>query len=233
MAFYDELADWWPLLSAPKDYEGEASHYWEIMSRRPVRTILELGCGGGNNASHLKRHASMTLTDASPRMLDVSRQLNPTCEHVAGDMRSIRLGRTFDAVFVHDAIMYMSTQEDLLAVMRSAAAHLEPGGLGLFVPDFTRETFKAGTECGGHADGVRGLRYLEWTHRPTRETFAVDMTFVLCDGGSIRLEHERWVEGLFDRTTWRALMSKAGFETEIVAARPDIEVGEVFVGIRR
>ena len=30
-------------------------------------------------------------------------------------MRNVRLGRTFDAVFVHDAIMYMTTEVDLRA----------------------------------------------------------------------------------------------------------------------
>lgn len=235
MLMYDSLADWWPLLSAPEDYEIEAAHYWAIMSSRAsVATILELGCGGGNNASFLKRHATMTLTDLSPAMLEVSRGLNPECEHVQGDMRTLRLGRSFDAVFVHDAIMYLSTREDLLAAMRTAAAHLEPGGIGVFVPDCTRETFISGTNCGGHADASgRGLRYLEWVRKPTRETFNVDMTYVLCDtDGSIRIEHERWVEGLFSRKTWLELMREAGFEAEVVAARADKEVGEVFVGRR-
>jgi hypothetical protein len=48
---------------------------------------LELGCGGGNNASFLKQHFQMTLTEVSPRMLDQSRHLNQECEHVTGDMR--------------------------------------------------------------------------------------------------------------------------------------------------
>lgn len=236
-SFYTDLADWWPLLSAPEDYRIEAAHYWDIMSaQRPVDTILELGCGGGNNASFLKQHAAMTLTDVSAAMLDVSRRLNPECEHVEGDMRTLRLERTFDAVFLHDAIMYLATREDLLAAMRTAAAHLEPGGLAVLVPDCTRETFTSGTDSGGRDDEStgRGLRYLEWRHRPTRERFTVDMTFVLCEAdGTIRIEHERWLEGLFDRATWLALMDEAGFDAEIVPARADMEVGEVFAGRRR
>ena len=49
------------------------------------RTVLELGSGGGNNASHLKAQFRMTLVDRSPGMLAVSRALNPECEHVEGD----------------------------------------------------------------------------------------------------------------------------------------------------
>ena len=36
----------------------------------------------------------MTLVDLSEEMLAVSRELNPECEHLQGDMRTLRLGRT-------------------------------------------------------------------------------------------------------------------------------------------
>jgi len=50
------------------------------------------------------------LVDKSPGMLEVSRALNPECEHVEGDMRTVRLGREFDLVFVHDAVAYMAKE---------------------------------------------------------------------------------------------------------------------------
>ena len=82
---YSELASWWPLLSEPAHYAEEAAFYRRVLIDacvRPPKTLLELGCGGGNNASHLKAHFSMTLVDLSPSMLTVSRALNPECEHV-------------------------------------------------------------------------------------------------------------------------------------------------------
>ena len=113
---YSELADWWPLLSRPADYEEEAHIFRETIiqnSKRPPKTMLELGSGGGNNASFLKRYFAVTLVDLSADMLRVSRNLNPECEHIQGDMRSIRLERTFDIIFIHDAIGYMSTRAQL------------------------------------------------------------------------------------------------------------------------
>ena len=85
LKLYDELAEWWPLLSHPDDYEEEANVFIDAIkahSRRDVRAVLELGSGGGNNASYLKQHWQMTLVDLSPGMLDVSRKLNPECEHI-------------------------------------------------------------------------------------------------------------------------------------------------------
>ncbi len=100
--FYGELAAWWPLISPPEDYEEEAAFAAALLASAsiPVHEVLELGSGGGNNACHLKASFTMTLVDLSVEMLDVSRRLNPDCEHRHGDMRSVRLGRSFDAVFV-------------------------------------------------------------------------------------------------------------------------------------
>ena len=122
----------------------EAAFYRHVLEGAgvdPLETVLELGSGGGNNASHLKRRFRLTLVDASPDMLAVSRALNPECEHVQGDMRSVRLEREFDAVFVHDAIAYMTSRDDLLRAMRTARAHCRAGGVALFAPDHVLETF--------------------------------------------------------------------------------------------
>ena len=116
------------MLSPPEEYEEEAAYYLGVLTehgRVPPEALLELGSGGGNNASWIKRaFHRLTLVDLSPDMLDVSRRLNPECEHVLGDMRSVRLRRRFDCVFVHDAICYMTTQDDLRAVFETARAHL-------------------------------------------------------------------------------------------------------------
>ena len=132
---YDELATWWPLLSAPADYEEEAAFYGDTLAAacdRPPRTVLELGSGGGNNASHLKARFDMVLVEPSEGMRAVSRALNPECEHVDGDMRTARLGRQFDAVFVHDAVCYMTTESDLRLAIETAFVHCRPGGAALF-----------------------------------------------------------------------------------------------------
>src|ERR671910_1417931 len=123
---YGELAGWWPLLSAPAAYAEEAEIFRRLLATagdRAPETVLELGSGGGNNASHLKASFRLTLVDLSAGMLEVSRELNPGCEHVQGDMRTVRLGRVFDAVFVHDAVMYMTTAEDLRQAVETAFVH--------------------------------------------------------------------------------------------------------------
>lgn len=236
---YDQLAAWWPLLSDPAEYADEAAFYWHVLERsrvEPLVSVLELGSGGGNNASHLKRRFHLTLVDASPGMLAVSRALNPECEHIQGDMRSVRLGREFDAVFVHDAIMYMTSRADLLRAMETARFHCRPGGVVLFVPDHTTETWKPFTDHGG-SDAVdgRGLRYVEWSWDPdpTDTTILVEYAVLLREAdGSVRVEHDRHIEGLFPRDVWLSTMEEAGFE-DLKAISDTTAVGEdlkVFLG---
>lgn len=238
MKLYGELAAWWPLLSAPADYEEEAAFYARTLleaSDSPPRTVLELGSGGGNNASHMKARFAMTLVDPSPGMLAVSRALNPDCEHVQGDMRTVRLGREFDAVFVHDAVCYMTSEAELRRAMETAFVHCRPGGVALFCPDHLRENFAPSTDHGGHdGDNGRGLRYLEWTWDPdpADATYTVDYAYLLREAdGSVRAVHDRHVEGLFSRADWLRLLAEAGFEPRVVPfEHSEVEyAAEVFV----
>lgn len=230
---YRELAEWWPLLSAPPDYAEEAALYQQALlgaCERPAATLLELGSGGGNNASHLKARFALTLVDRSAGMLAVSRGLNPECEHVEGDMRTVRLGRRFDCVFVHDAVAYMTSEDDVRRAIETAFVHCEPGGAALVVPDHVRETFHPSTDHGGHDGAARALRYLEWTWDPdpADDTITVDYTYVLRDrDGSVRVEHDQHLEGLFGRAQWLQWLRDAGFEPAVVPFdHSELEPGE-------
>jgi SAM-dependent methyltransferase len=235
---YRELASWFHLITAPEEYAEEAERYRRLLvggSRRSVKTVLELGSGGGNNASHLKRHFEMTLVDLSPDMLEVSRSLNPECEHLVGDMRTFRHGRTFDAVFLHDALDYLTTEDDLAATVETAAAHCAPGAAAVFVPDHVRETFESGTDHGGHDGEGRSLRYLEWTWDPDPDDteYLVDYVYLLRgEDGIVRTEQDRHVCGIFPRETWLRLLARAGFETEIDRSGTEETGGEAFVATR-
>jgi len=235
MKLYDELAAWWPVFSDPREYQREAAHVIRVLrkSAKPApRTVLELGSGGGNSALHLKRRFDMTLVDLSPQMLRVSRKQNPECEHIRGDIRTLRLGRTFDAVFVHDAICHMTTEADLRAVMQTAYEHCRPGGGALFVPDFVRETFVAGTDQGGSDAPHRSARFLQWIVDPNPKdtTYLVDFAILLRDRrGEVRVAHDRHVLGLFPRATWLRLLRETGFVAAVIR---DDEVRDAFLGRR-
>ncbi|MFB3905095.1 MAG: trans-aconitate 2-methyltransferase [Acidobacteriota bacterium] len=235
MKLYDELASWWPLFSAPEEYAEEAIFYRDTRITHcdpSPMTLLEPGSGGGNTASHLKARFRLTLVDLSPQMLAVSRALNPECEHILGDMRSVRLGRVFDAVFIHDAVMCMSTPEDLRRAIETAFYHCRIGGAASFVPDSTRETFKPSTDHGGR-DGARGgIRYLEWMIDPDPDDHRYDVHYAMIireNGKPVRYEHDYHSLGLFSRGEWIFIMSDVGFKPKVLC---DAEGRDIFVGVR-
>jgi len=240
---YTELADWFHLLTAPEEYAEEAEFYLRTLSEAvgtPPKTILELGSGGGNNAWHYKHTVqAVTLTDVSAAMLALSQTRNPECEHIQGDMRTLRLGRLFDAVFVHDAVSYLTTANDLKQAMATAFVHCAPGGVALFAPDHVRENFRATTEHGGNDGQGRALRYLEWTWDPdpTDATYVTDYAYLLReDGQPTRGAYDRHVCGLFARADWLRLFGEVGFEEATVLPFEHSEVPsgtlEVFVAVK-
>jgi trans-aconitate methyltransferase len=234
---YQDLARWWPLLSPPGEYDDEAA---DLLGRLPrgsssgPLTLLELGCGGGSLASHLKQHYKLTLTDRSAEMLAVSRTVNPECEHLEGDMRSLRLGRKFNVVLVHDAIMYAVEPADVRATLQTASVHCQVGGTVAVLPDYVRETFTQGTDCDGHdADDGRGLRYLEWRWDPdpSDNTYVVEYAFLLRESdGSVVVEHDRHTEGLFTRADWLVWFEEAGL---VPRTARDSSGREIFLGTPR
>jgi SAM-dependent methyltransferase len=209
--------------SPVEEYRQEAGAYHRLFRHHPqqVSSILELGCGGGNNAFYLKEHYTMTLVDVSPQMLAICAGINPECTCVHGDMRHVRVDRQFDAVFVHDAVSYITTVEDLQLVADTAANHCNPGGIVLMVPDFVEQTFREGVSHGG-ANGPdgRSMRYLEWISDPdpNDSTYIADFAYLFrTSDGSVHCEHDRHILGLFSSETWLRAFRLAGLDPRSVS----------------
>ena len=219
---YRELAPWFHLLAAPGEYAEDAEFYASTLRSAcsgKVRTLLELGSGGGNVASHLKQVFELTLVDISSEMLEVSRSINPEVEHIAGDMRWVRLGRQFDAVLIQDAMSYITTESDLKGTLVTAFEHLRSGGAAIFAPDHITETFEPTTDCGGHDGPERALRDVEWRWDPdpTDTTYTQDFAYLLrATDGNVRVEHDRHIMGLFARGMWLTTLHDIGFEARAV-----------------
>ena len=217
---YGDLAHLWPLMSPPEDYEEEAGYWLRELRKRLVpgrRRILDLGCGGGHNLHHLTGQFDATAVDLSEAMLAHSRLLNPGVAHHVGDMRTVRLGETFDAVLIHDAICYMTTKSDLLAVFATARAHLRPGGVLIVAPDHYTETFSPpSVEYETNRDDETELTYVEYSTDldPSDTTIETTFVFFIKRNGKLLMEVDSYTTGLFPLATWESLLSKAGFEVE-------------------
>jgi SAM-dependent methyltransferase len=148
-------ADQYDLLYSDKNYEAECDLIEEIFRRYSngaIRTVLDLGCGTGNHAIPLaSRGYRVTGVDLSPEMLAQAQRkaatnlpsaishspsaICPQPTFLQGDVRTLDLGQTFDAVLMMFAVLgYQLTNEDVLAALRAVQRHLRQGGL--FACDF-------------------------------------------------------------------------------------------------
>lgn len=144
MSVFGAYAHFYDALYQDKDYDVECDFLAAIFARHapgPVRTILDLGCGTGGHALLLaQRGYQVTGVDRSEEMLAIAqakaasmleRSNVPTFQR--GDIRTLALGQTFDAVICMFAVMsYMTTNADLAAALTAARRHLAPGGLLIF-----------------------------------------------------------------------------------------------------
>lgn len=237
LLMYSLLADRFHLVTAPADYAPEAAWITTLIERyadAPAHTLLELGSGGGHNALHLKRRFAVTLSDLAPAMLEASRRINPELPHHLGDMRTLRLGQTFDAVLIHDAIDYMLSADDVRAALATARAHLRPGGVLIVQPDHLVETYTPSTDCGGHdAPDGSGVRYLEWSHAPDGHIVRTDYIYALRHAnGRLETLAEAHHTGLFAHDDWLEMLRASGLRADSVSDPPTIEGERVtFIGV--
>jgi 2-polyprenyl-3-methyl-5-hydroxy-6-metoxy-1,4-benzoquinol methylase len=138
---FGEYAAYYDRLYARKNYASECDFVEGLLMAHggaQPRTILDLGCGtGGHSMPLVGRGYSVVGVDRSASMLrearTKAREAGMKIEFAEGDVRTVRLGRRFDAVLCMFAVIgYQTTNADVAAAFRTVRAHLEPGGLFVF-----------------------------------------------------------------------------------------------------
>lgn len=129
------------VLYSSKNYEQECDRLETAFRAAPrkVHSVLDFGCGTGNHAVPLARRGYRVLG------LDRSRQMLEHARHKAaaarvgqavfevGDLRTVRLNRSFDACLLMFAVLgYQTTNYDVADALENVRRHLEPGGLVAF-----------------------------------------------------------------------------------------------------
>ena len=221
------MAYLWPIISPPEEYGSEAAFFGDVIREElgPGRhKLLELGVGGGHNLSHLTDDFDCTAVDLSPAMLALSKGLNPGVEHHVGDMRNIRLERTFDTVLVHDSASYLLTEQDLTETFAPAAVHLRPGGVLMVAPDWFQETFPDGWVYNWdrqQGDIEVNIQEVMVDPDPSDTQVESTYTYTIKKAGVTTVEVDTHITGLFSIQTWSDLMGQAGFRVEVRTLPPN------------
>ena len=218
---YSDMAWAWPVISQGEDYVQEAEAFALHLRQRariPVSTLLHLGCGGGHLDLTLKKYFNVTGVDVSQPMLELAGQLNPEVIYSLGDMRTVRLEKTFDAVVIADSISYMLNEVDLRSAFQAAFVHLKPGGVFCTYAGVTRQSCRQNaTRVSIHSGGSVEITFIENRYDPNPEDSTYESTFVYLirrehSQGQLEIETDRHLGGLFDLETWSRCLAETGFE---------------------
>lgn len=142
MPTFGDYSRYYNLLYKDKDYSGEVEFVRKRLEEAGCQpqTLLDLGCGTGKHALEMAQQGlAVTGVDMSETMLGMGQDMlsmsnvKPKPYLLQGDARSVRLGQTFDSVTsLFHVMSYQTTLEDALAVLKTARAHLKPGGIFFF-----------------------------------------------------------------------------------------------------
>ena len=215
---YSDLAWLFPLISPPDEYTDEAQEIREALNRHskiiPI-TLLDLGSGGGHTDYHLKKHFEITGVDCSLEMVHISRRLNPEVTYHVGDMRTIRLGVSYDAVLITDALVYMLTEDDLRQAFQTAFQHLSPGGVFLTYVDAFRDHPKINEvrHSTYRYDNLL-VTHIEHYYDPDPSDTTYEMMFIniIRRNGQPTVELDRHLGGVFDVEVYSRLLGEVGFK---------------------
>ncbi len=165
---YDKSARIYDLLyvgSGIKDYPAEAAELQRIIqdASPAAQTLLDVACGTGAHLVEMQRRFAVEGVDLSPAMLAVARTRLPGIPLYEGDMRTLDLGKTFDAVTcLFSSIGYMTDPAEMRGAIARLAAHVAPGGVlivdGWVRPDRWLDNFRPDSPDVASDDGLTVVR---------------------------------------------------------------------------
>lgn len=135
---FNKYAKYYDLFYREKDYAAEVDFVIKVGGFQPPMSILDLGCGTGGHVLPLaQRGFQVTGIDLAEEMIGQAKQRalegGIHADFFRGDLRSLDLGKKFDAVISMFAVMgYQTENEDLYSAMRVARKHLKSDGLFIF-----------------------------------------------------------------------------------------------------
>jgi ubiquinone/menaquinone biosynthesis C-methylase UbiE len=213
---YSDLAWTESLVYPPAEDLKEIEFFTKLIKKNSginTETLLHVGCGSGIYDFSFKKHFKVTGVDISEKMLEIAVKRNPEVDYHHGDMRTIELGKQFDAVILPESIGYMTTIEDLKKAIVTANKHLKPGGVLLICANI-KETFKSNNfvYTGKHGDIEITIFENNYLPSDNDSIYEATIVYLIRNKGKLETYTDIHILGLFDKETWCSLLREERFE---------------------
>jgi SAM-dependent methyltransferase len=220
---YNELAWTEPIVAPPELLSDEIELYCRLIRENSLiepKTLLHLASGAGIGDYTFKEHFTVTGVDISQGMLEVARQVNPEVTYHYGDMRTVDLGKKFDAVAIPDSIGYMTKLEDLCKTFHTACNHLQKGGV-LLITAHMQEEFKANNFVYSGKRGDIEVTVFEnnYITDAERTNYEATIIYLIRRNGELEIYTDRHIIGLFSSEIWYGLFKEMALDCKQVALK--------------
>lgn len=142
---FSESAKYYDALYSFKDYAQEAAQIETLirLHHPTAKTILDIGCGTAEHMRFLPTTFDLEGLDLDPGLLAVAESKFPNTPFHLADMSDFDLGKKFDVVLcLFSSIGYVLSTDKLNASLQCFAKHLNPGGIIVVEPWFSKAVWK-------------------------------------------------------------------------------------------
>lgn len=170
------------------DSKGNVQFYLDLARKAPG-SVLELGVGTGRVLFEIARlgrdvvgidNSVAMLREAKRKRREVCPEVAGRCRLILADMLSFDLKETFGLVYSASGGVQGASADDLRGTFRSAADHMEDGGIFAFdvaAPAAMRETKVFPPERRELAGGRVVIRFIAQTYKEDTDTVSYDLIF--------------------------------------------------------
>ena len=212
---YVNLAKWFEYLNDDCDYENWSQYLILKLQEYPLKTGLDVGCGGGYFTRAFQKHGYITTgMDVSAQMLDKAQETalktGVRGEYILGDITEKKPAKKFDFVTaINDCVNYIPKNK-LSTAFKNVYLTLKSGGVFLFDISSKRK-FQSKIANTISADDREDITYLSFGN-VEGETATLDVTLFVkdADGKFNRLD-ERHVQYIYTEEEIVSALKENGF----------------------
>ncbi|MBS1516785.1 MAG: class I SAM-dependent methyltransferase [Bacteroidetes bacterium] len=206
--FYDALYHF-------KDYKKASERLTEIIrSFNPEAvSVLDTACGTGKHIEHLQNEFRCEGLDINHDLLEIAKQRCPDILFHEKDMTEFDLGKKYDVICcLFSSIAYVKTYENLRSAYSTMNKHLNPKGLLIIEPWFSKETYRVNTITANHYDEKE--MKIAWMYNSILkdDMSVLDIHYLAGTPEGVIHFSELHELGLFDDSQYRKAMQDEGLE---------------------
>lgn len=208
--FYDALYHF-------RDYKTASEKLFRISTNYnpSAKSLLDTACGTGKHLEHLRKYFHAEGLDISEELLKIAKERCPENIFHLKNMIDFDLKKKFDVVTcLFSSIAYVKTLDNLYKTIDTMSKHLNPKGLLIIEPWFSKENFWTDRITVNHYD-ENDLK-ITWMYTSKIENgFSIlDINYLVGTTEEVTYFKERHELGLFSDLEYRDAMMKAGFDVK-------------------